>query len=166
MTVTAQSGIPLRDGSAWRQLPTKASHFQVSPYWDALALGGLLATGTHGSSHFGLGGAVHEYVIETIEHGVTGNSSWRVCLPKLQLFTKLTQTWINATKVSLELVLQLEPTFKRNVTFQVVNTQVGMEDRINTGDCQTLCFWWCHLVPFHVYTKLSSALMSESQQIN
>jgi L-gulonolactone oxidase len=45
---------------------------------------------------------------------------------------------LNATKVSLELVLgvvstvtlQLEPTFKRNVTFQVVNTQVGMEDRI------------------------------------
>lgn len=61
MTVTAQSGIQLRELLDANCQPTKALHFDPS----FTPLGGLLATGTHGSSHFGLGGAVHEYVIET-----------------------------------------------------------------------------------------------------
>ena len=59
-TVTAQGGIELRaliDAIASRGLA-----LPVSPYWDGVTLAGLLATSSHGSSLFGRGGAVHEYV--------------------------------------------------------------------------------------------------------
>lgn len=99
-------------------------------------------------------------------------------MPKLQLFTKLTQIDLNATKVSLEVLLgvvstvtplQLEPTFKRNVTFQVVNTGVGRDGGQNEYwrlPNPLLLVMSLGSLAFLTPSYLPQALMSESQRMH
>ncbi len=60
MTATVQSGIGLT--TFLDTVAAKNLALPIAPYWDGLTLGGLLGTGGHGSTLFGRGSAVHDYV--------------------------------------------------------------------------------------------------------
>jgi FAD-dependent oxidoreductase len=133
MTATVQSGIGLT--TFLDTVAAKNLALPIAPYWDGLTMGGLLGTGGHGSTLFGRGSAVHDYV-----------KSMKLVIPATAAegYSKtitLTEECddpadLNAAKLSLgvlgvvsEVTLQLEPLFKRKVT-KTVRNDMGLEDAI------------------------------------
>ncbi len=137
MTATVQSGIGLT--TFLDTVAAKNLALPIAPYWDGLTMGGLLGTGGHGSTLFGRGSAVHDYV-----------KSMKLVIPATAAegYSKtitLTEGCddhpadhdLNAAKLSLgvlgvvsEVTLQLEPLFKRKVTLKTVRNDMGLEDAI------------------------------------
>eukprot|EP01018_Ginkgo_biloba_P002312 Gb_31378 [translate_table: standard] len=132
MTVTADSGVGLRE--LLDAVAASGLALVPAPYWEGVSLAGLLSTGSHGSSLWGKGGAVHEYVV-----------GMRLIIPASEQegYAKVItldqrNPDLNAAKVSLgvlgvisKVTLSLEPLFKRNVT-NVVKDDSDLEEQILT----------------------------------
>ncbi|CAN1309495.1 Probable L-gulonolactone oxidase 6 [Linum perenne] len=92
------------------------------PYYWGLTIGGVIGTGSHGSSFWGKGGAVHDYVIGlTIVSPGTPEEGSAVIR---DLDERQTANELNAAKVSIgvlgviyKVTLRLEPMFKKEVVF-------------------------------------------------
>ncbi|RZS07618.1 hypothetical protein BHM03_00038487 [Ensete ventricosum] len=121
--MTFEAGITLRallDAAAARGLA-----LPHSPYWQGMTLGGLLSTGSHGSSVFGKGSAVHEYVV-----------GMRLVVPSPVPVNGYYAKIVNLGEddpdlLAAKVTLQLEPMFKRSITNRVVS-DVGFEQNISS----------------------------------
>ncbi|CAN0889405.1 Probable L-gulonolactone oxidase 6 [Linum grandiflorum] len=136
MTITVESGVLLKDiaGEAAKEglaLPN-------FPYYWGMTIGGVITTGSHGSSFWGKGGAVHDYVIALtiVSPGKPQEGSAVIRdLDEIEFADEL-----NAAKLSIgvlgviyKVTLKLEPLFKKKISFDSKSDEDLAEEVIGFG---------------------------------
>ncbi|WCJ22495.1 D-arabinono-1 4-lactone oxidase family protein [Euphorbia peplus] len=135
-TMTVQSGVTLRQiinegAKAGLALP-------YGPYWWGLTIGGMMSTGAHGSSVWGKGSAVHDYVVSLTMVSPGGPEDDYVKVRRID--DKNYNSEFNAAKVSLgvlgvisQVTLKLQPLFKRSITYVDKNDDDLADEAVSFG---------------------------------
>ncbi|XP_065864142.1 probable L-gulonolactone oxidase 4 [Euphorbia lathyris] len=137
-TMTVQSGVTLRQiinegAKAGLALP-------YGPYWWGLTIGGMMSTGAHGSSVWGNGSAVHDYVVSLTMVSPGGIEDGYVKVRRLRVDDDDDNSEMNAAKVSLGVLgviskvsLKMEPLFKRSITYVDKNDSDLGDEAVSFG---------------------------------
>ncbi|XP_072994433.1 L-gulonolactone oxidase 3 [Typha latifolia] len=117
-TVMVDSGVGLRE--LIDAVEAAGLSLVAAPYWEGVSIGGLVSTGSHGSSWWGRGGAVHDHVVGLSMVVPAGEAEGYAKIIRLQPGDPL----FNAALVSLGLLgviskvtISLEEQFKRSITY-------------------------------------------------